>query len=61
VVGHRTGGIGTTGILHTWVYALIIAAGLGGTAVIIHMAAIHALVVQANVTQEAIVVHSTGH
>jgi len=61
VVGHRTGGIGTTGILHTWVYALIIAAGLGGTTVIIHMAAIHALVVQANVTQEAIVVHSTGH
>lgn len=62
VVGHCAGGIGAAGTaLQTGVHALVVATGLGGTAVVVHMAAIDALVVQADVAQEAVVVHATGH
>lgn len=61
VVGHRAGGIRTAGALQTGIHTLVVAAGLGGTAILVGVAAIDALVVQADMSQEAIVVHTTGH
>lgn len=61
MVGHRAGGIRAAGAFQTRIHTLVIAAGLGSTAILVSVAAIDALVVQANMSQEAIVVHTAGH
>lgn len=61
MIGHRAGSIGSTRILNTGIDTLIVAAGLGSTAVVIHVTSIDALIMQAHMAQEAVVVNATGH
>lgn len=61
MIGHGAGSIGSTGTLKTGIDALIVAAGLGSAAIIIHVTSKNAFVVQAHMAQEAVVVNAAGH
>lgn len=61
VIGHGADGIRSTGIVLTRIVASVVAARLTCAAVFVRVAAKDTLIAQANVAQEAVVVHATGH